>query len=591
MASNNTFRLAAIAAAISLLTACGGGGSDSPDDGGTPPPTSSPAPSPEPSPSPSPEPSPSPAPTPSPTPDPAPPSSGSGFVVSLPNDKAVVFQGATASVRIAVERQAGFDGAVSVRLVGLPTGVSAAAAIVPPGATSVDVTLAAEGAAPHSLPTAVSVEASATMADGAVQLSVRALTVTVRGVAGMVDTSFAGGAVLTRVGSSEDYAQAAAVQADGNVLVAGSTATNAGTQIAVVRYLRDGSLDTSFGTDGRAVVAVGARDDQAKAIAVHADGKIVVAGITNQGTAGYDFALVRLLPSGAVDSGFGTNGRVVTDFGGDSDRAFAVLVMPDGRIVAGGQTNEHSASSGVDFALARYMADGSLDTSFGAAGKVIAPILPSSTGDVVRGLALQTVNGTSRILAVGGDGDFTAARFTDNGALDGSFGVNGKVSGLFGVNIGSAYAVTTTPSGEALIAGHVGHDYAAVKLTLDGQLDPSFGPARDGRFRHAMSAANWDEATAIVRQADGKVILGGWVYTGNSTSGDFGTLRLNEDGTLDAGFGSGGTMQRAVADGTKTDLGRAIVLQPDERIPSVRAIVAGEAQDTNRDFALMRLWL
>jgi uncharacterized delta-60 repeat protein len=519
-----------------------------------------------------------------------PPAAEQAFTLSLANDKAIVFQGATASVRASVTRQGGFTDAVSVQITGLPAGVSASPALIAAGASSVDLTLAAAADAPHSLPTSAGVEGSA-LVNAATQRSTQALTVTVRGTAGMADTSFAGGSFLTRVGASEDYAQAVAVQADGKVLVAGSTASNAGTQIAVVRYGRDGAVDTSFGSDGRAIVAVGTRDDRAMAIAVQSDGKIVVAGLTQQGASGYDFALVRLQANGALDTGFGSNGRVVTDFGGDSDRAFALLVLPDSSLVAGGQTNERSASTGVDFALARYHPDGRLDAAFGNGGRVIAPILPGSTGDVIRGLALQTVNGKARILAVGGDGDFTAARFTANGTLDSGFGANGKVSGLFGVSIGSAYAITVLPSGEAVIAGHVGHDFAAVKLSVSGQLDPTFGPARDGRFRHAVAPNNWDEATAIVRQADGKFILGGWAYTGVGTSGDFAALRLNAEGTLDAGFGNAGTLQHAVATSGKTDLGRALVLQADERIPTVRALIAGEAQDSNRDFALLRLWL
>lgn len=571
-----TFHRSLVAAAITLVAACGGGGADSaPPDanaggGGAP----APQPQPQPQQQPQPQPQPQPA---------------GSFSLGLADDKAIVFQGGTAVVRAQVARNGGFTGAVNVTVAGLPAGVNASPAIVPAGATETSLTLVAAAAAPHSLPTAVTVEGSATI-DGATQRATHPLTVTVRGVAGMVDTSFAGGSHLTRVGSSEDYAHAVAVQADGKVLVAGSSASNQGTRIAVVRYLRDGTLDTSFGTDGKAVAAVGTREDVARAIAVQPDGRIVVAGLSYQGTADYDFTLVRFMPDGSPDASFGNQGRVLSDFGGDSDRAFALLLMPDGRIVAGGQTNVNRASTGVDFALARYLADGRLDPSFGSGGKVVAPILPGSTGDMVRGLALQTVGGSARLLAVGGDGDFTAARFTEAGLLDNSFGNGGKVAGLFGVSIGSAHAVTVLPSGESVIAGHVGHDYAAVRLTPAGQLDPSFGPARDGRFRHAMSASNWDEATAITRQSDGRLLLGGWVYTGVGTEGDFGVLRLNADGTLDTGFGQAGVMTHAAA-GSKTDMGRAIVLQPDERIPSVRAIVAGEAQDTNRDFALMRLWL
>jgi uncharacterized delta-60 repeat protein len=562
---NSRFKLALLCISLSLLSACGGGSSDTPNPPGGSGTPSSPA-------------------------APTPPAAQPAFTLSLDADKAVVFQGATAAVRASVTRQGGFTGAVSVQLTGLPPGVSASPAVIAEGASAVQLTLAANAEAPHSLPTAAGVEGSA-MINAATQRSAQALNVTVRGRAGMADTSFAGGSFLTRVGTSEDYAQAVAVQADGKVLVAGSTSTTAGIQIAVVRYLRDGGTDTSFGTDGRATVAVGTRDDKAMAIAVQPDGKIVVAGLSNQGaTSGYDFALVRLLANGAVDSGFGNSGRVVTDFGGDNDRAFALLLMPDGSIVAAGQTNR-TGVTGLDFALARYAADGRPDATFGAGGQVVTAALPGSTGDVIRGLALQTVNGQPYILAVGGEGDFTAARYTPTGALDSGFGTGGKLSGLFGVSIGSAYAVTVLPSGEAVLAGHVGHDFAAVKLSASGQLDPTFGPARDGRFRHSMASNNWDEATAVVRQADGKLILGGWAYTGVGTSGDFAALRLNADGTLDTGFGNGGTVQRAVADNGKTDLGRALVLQVDERIPTVRALLAGEAQDINRDFALLRLWL
>jgi uncharacterized delta-60 repeat protein len=520
---------------------------------------------------------------------PSAPQPAGSFSVSVSQDKAIVFQGGTAVVRAQVARSGGFDGAVTVELSGLPAGVSASPAVIPAGATETPLTLSASATAPHSLPTLGTVAGSASVA-GAPQRATTPVTVTVRGVAGMVDTSFAGGSHLTPVGSSEDYAHAVAVQADGKVLVAGSSASNQGTRIAVVRYLRDGTVDTAFGIGGKAIAAVGSREDVARAIAVQPDGRIVVAGLSHQGTADYDFALVRFTPDGTPDTTFGNQGRVLTDFGGDSDRAFALLLMPDGRIVAGGQTNVNRTSTGVDFALARYRADGQLDTSFGTGGKVVAPILPGSTGDVVRGLALQTVNGSTRLLAVGGEGDFTAARFTEAGALDAGFGQNGKVSGLFGVSIGSAYAVTVLPSGEAVLAGHAGHDFAAVRLTPDGQLDPRFGPANDGRFRHAVSAINWDEATALARQSDGALLLAGWVYSDTGTAGDFGVLRLTADGRLDASFGQAGVMTHAVA-GSKTDMARGLILQPDERIPAVRALVAGEAQGTNRDFALMRLWL
>ncbi|MFN0183685.1 MAG: delta-60 repeat domain-containing protein [Aquabacterium sp.] len=520
-----------------------------------------------------------------------PPAAAGRFQVLVATDKAVVVQGGTTTLRARVVRAADFDGPVMLELTGLPAGVRAAPVHVPAGVSETSLALTADAAAPHSLPTVGAVVGAMVGAGPAApQRSASALAVTVAGAPGTLDASFAGGAQLTPVGAGEDYAHAVAVQADGKVLVAGSSAGGGGTGLAVVRYLRDGRLDTAFGSNGRVVLMVGARQDVAQAIAVQADGRILLAGHSLQRQADHDFLLVRLLADGRPDPAFGQRGHVLTDFGGDSDRASAVLVLPDGRIVAGGQSNVNRATTGVDFALARYHPDGRLDPSFGAGGKVVAPILPGSTGDRVRALALQAVDGQQRLLAVGGEGDFTIARFNAAGALDAGFGQGGKVTGLFGVSIGAAAAVAVRPGGEVVVAGHAGHDFAAVQLLPDGRLDTRFGPTADGRFRQAVSAANWDEATALALQTDGALLLGGWAYAGTSTAGDVAVLRLSHDGRLDTAFGQAGVAIHAVA-GAKADFGRALALQPDDRIPAVRAIVAGEAQDRNRDFAVLRLWL
>jgi uncharacterized delta-60 repeat protein len=517
-----------------------------------------------------------------------PPPPAAAFTLTLDTDKVVLLQGGTASVHATVTRSPGFSDAVTIELAGLPQGVSAAPAVVSTGAGSVDIVLAAVATAPHSLPTTGSAQGQ-----GGGQSASKPLTVTVRGLAGEVDTSFAGGSIVTPVDIGEDYVNAVAVQSDGKVLVAGASSTIKGTKVSLLRYGRDGGLDTSFGNGGKVLTALGARgNDSASAIAVQADGKIVVAGSSDQGgTAGLDFALLRYNADGSLDATFGNGGIVLTDLGSATDRAWAVLLMADGKIVLGGETNTGTTAGGVDFALARYRADGSLDAAFGNGGRVVTSLKSATGTDSVRALAVQTVNGNTRILAAGGEGDFIAARYTDAGTLDASFGVNGKVVGLFNATIGSARAMAVLPSGEAVLAGHIGHNFAAVQLTTDGQLDSRFGAAHDGRFTQAVSAANWDEATALVRQADGKLILGGWVYAGNSTAGDFATLRLNADGSVDAGYGTAGVTIKPMAAASKNDLAHAAVLQPDERIPSVRAIVAGEANGSNHDVALTRLWL
>lgn len=503
------------------------------------------------------------------------------FTLSLSADKALVLQGTSASVTVNLVRQAGFDGEVQVSLAGLPAGVTAGSATIAAGATSATLTLQAAAGAPHSLPTDVRVTGIA----GARSAS-QGLMLTVRGPAGSVDTSFAaGGRALTAVGAGEDYANVAAVQADGRLIVAGSSAAGSGTQISIVRYGRDGTLDTSFGNAGRVMPAMGAQgNDQALAIALQPDGKILVAGRSDG-----DFVLLRLNADGSADTGFGSAGRVRIDFAGGTDVARALLVMPDGKIVIGGEASAAGSTTGIDFALARCNPDGSLDAGFGIAGKLTTAMKTGSGTDAVHALALQTVGGAPRILAVGGEGDFMAARYTDSGALDAGFGSGGRIVGLFNANIGSANAVALMPDGRAVLAGHIGHQTALVRLNLDGSLDASFGAG--GRLAQVSATLSWNEATAVVRQADGKLVVGGWMYTGNSSSGDFAVMRLLDSGVPDAGFGAQGLVIAPMAAGTLNDQAHALVLQPDERLPAVRAIQAGEANGANHDFVVTRFWL
>lgn len=502
--------------------------------------------------------------------------------LALGSDKAVVMQGGSSSTAITLTRAEGFSAGAEVQLSGLPAGVSARPLVLGPGASVATLVLDAESTAPHSLPTTATVTLHA--ADAVVT---RTISVTVRGAAGSVDTSFSGGVIVTPVGTSEDYANAVAVQADGKVLIAGSTATNQGTRFAIVRHLRDGGLDPAFGEGGKVVLPVGTRNDVVLAMAVQPDGRIVLAGGSDQGSRGADFALVRLLPDGRPDPGFGSGGIVVHDFSGGTDRARALALMADGRIVVGGESHS-GVAGGLDFALLRLHPNGALDTSFGDGGQVVTAVKSGGASELIRGLALPVVDGEQRILAVGGEGDFIAVRYRADGTLDGGFGAGGKVVGLFKASIGSARAVTLLPTGEAVLVGHIGHRFAAARLTVSGQLDTGFGVG--GRFEKNL-VNNWNEATAVVQQADGKLVLGGWAYAGVGTSGDFAAIRLTAGGQLDTGFGVDGVLIRSAAVGSRSDLADAIVLQADDRVPTVRAILGGEASVSNFDFALMRLWL
>jgi len=549
-------RHALAAAAIAALLAACGGGSDSsdpetPPDGGTPPPAA-------------------------------------GFTITLDIDRTPVLQGDHAMVQVHVQRDAGFSEAVQIRLIDAPDGVSAPTLTVAAGQTDATLRLDALATAPHSLPTGAKVQGSA-----AGQSVSKPLTVTVRGLPGALDTSFASqGLAVDAVATGEDIANAVAVQADGRIVMAGSSSDNLGTHISLMRRLRDGSVDTGFGSGGHVLVPLdGTTDEQATALAIQPDGKILVAGSSARAATGRDFVLRRYLASGQPDTAFGQNGRVLVDFGGTDDQAWSLLVMPDGRIVLGGDSNRGPATSGRDFALARLKADGSLDAGFGDGGRVITAIRANSATDIVRALALQPVGDQTYLVAVGGEGDFVAARYRADGGLDAGFGNGGRIEGLFGDIIGSARSVLVLADGGLVLGGQIGHRFAAAQLHADGSLDTAFGPQHDGLFVQALNPVNWSEATALVRQADGALLLGGWVYAGNSSAGDFAALRLLPAGVVDTAFGQDGVSILAVAPGTKSDLGQALVLQADERVSTVRALLAGQANDANNDFALLRLWL
>ncbi len=156
------------------------------------------------------------------------------------------------------------------------------------------------------------------------------------------------------------------VQPDGKIIVVGFADHGTQQVFAVARYLPNGTLDSTFSNDGRQTTAFGAGDHRAYAVALQPDGKIVVAGdaiVNNE----IDFAVARYKPDGALDNTFSVDGKMTTNVGSFFDRAYAVAIQPDGKILLGG-TLTQSASS--DFALVRYQPNGTLDGSFGTSSDI-----------------------------------------------------------------------------------------------------------------------------------------------------------------------------------------------------------------------------
>jgi uncharacterized delta-60 repeat protein len=198
---------------------------------------------------------------------------------------------------------------------------------------------------------------------------------------GTLDTTFGTGGKKTTAFGVPSVAQgnAVTIQRDGKIVVGGLTIVNNIANFALARYNTNGTLDTTFGTGGKAVTDFGA-DDRAFSIALQADGKIVAAGMT-----GANFALARYNTNGTLDGTFGTGGKVTTDLAGLNDIALGVAVRSDAKIVAVGRA---FVSGRPAFAVARYNSNGTLDPGFGNGGKATTSFVGSS-GDQAFSVAIQ----------------------------------------------------------------------------------------------------------------------------------------------------------------------------------------------------------
>lgn len=390
---------------------------------------------------------------------------------------------------------------------------------------------------------------------------------------GTLDTSFGlGGKVITEnIGTAAEVA----IQSDGKIVLAGTN----GYSFVLARYNTNGSLDMSFDNDGIVVTLITFRD-AATALAIQNDGKIVAAGHTGVEYPESDFALVRYNANGSLDDSFG-NGGIVTTTVGNISVATSLALQSDGKIVAAGYSwltwNDY------DFALARYNADGSLDTTFSDDGKVITPI--SGGLDYINSVALQ---GDGKIVVAGngygdgGDSDFVLARYNTDGSLDSSFDGDGKVLTDFDNYDDSARGVVIQGDGKIVAAGFKSgtsyYDFALARYNLDGTLDISFDG--DGKVTTPITMIDYDAAYAIALQADGKIIAAGYKVVVSDT--DFALTRYNTNGSLDTSFGGDGIVLTNI--GNRNDVANSVALQADGKI-----IVAGMSSTRlTGEFALVR---
>ena len=441
------------------------------------------------------------------------------------------------------------------------------------------------GVSPNPLRRRLRTAAAALVALVTLLLTLTPLT-TPAGAADSLDPTFGmNGLVTTDFGATET-AEAAAVQTDGKIVVAGIAAEGVGASlvgdISVQRYGADGALDAAFGGGGRVLLDFGGTADSPSGVLVRPDGKIVVVGGATQfGDSPSDtvthFVLARLNPDGSPDNTFGAGGKIKTGF----DTPFpayttSAAIQPDGRFVVAGlvRTTADPQLFGADFFAARFNADGTPDATFGTQGRASVDI---SEYDVAMGVALQAdgkvvlagMSGAS-LSSIGATLSFALARLKADGTPDPTFDGDGRLRTTFH---GYDYAndVAIQADGKILAAGSAGSsginfveaDFALARYDASGALDPTFGVG--GRVTLDF-ASSFDVAVGVAAAPNGRILAGGYSFARGFRQGpSFAAARLNADGSPDNTFGAGGRTTTNFPDAFRSDA-RGAAAQPDGKL-------------------------
>lgn len=423
----------------------------------------------------------------------------------------------------------------------------------------------------HSLPTRLRALAASILSIGTTLAAPGDLDTTFN-ITGRVTTDIGG----TLYGGGYDAAGAVAVQRDGKIVVAGYSNDNGGLIITLTRYLPNGTFDTNF--NGTGIVKTDFSPyNFGYGIALQSDGKILVAG-----TVFNEFGLTRYNTDGSADTSFNGTGMVITtDFvngtsGGNS--AYSVAMQSDGKIVAAGQYSDRYNNHG--FAVARYQTNGTLDTSFNGTGKANSGL--ALLEELGRSVAIQS-DGKIVVAGYGWDGipghsyDVIVRRYTTAGVRDSTFNGGLVATNLLGDDRGLSVALQS--DGKILVGGETqgagNKMFALLRYKTDGTLDTAFNGT--GAVITPAGTGNASGQSVAV-QRDGRILLAGYSIVGGSN--DFSLVRYTTNGSLDTSFGSGG---KVATNFGGDDVASGMAIQDDGKI-----LLAGTSYVSNGDFAIAR---
>ena len=384
--------------------------------------------------------------------------------------------------------------------------------------------------------------------------------------AGELDQSFGRGGKITTAcpGRASAQANAVAIQSDGRIVAVGSGFGKRGA-FAVARYRKQGALDPTFGGDGRVVTPFDS--GEGFGVAIQDDGRIVVAGRMADARGKSRFALARYRRDGTLDPTFGGDGRVTTHFPGGEAWASSVAIQANGMIVAAGRYIPSNLVDSQSFAIARYRPDGTLDHLFDGDGMRTLDF-PAWSQSVASAVAIQ---GDDKIVVAGWtgsggdfDGRFALARLIPRGVLDRSFGHDGRVTTDVRRHVTDmARALAILPNGRILLAGFSGVTssvFALARYRPDGTLDPAWGG--DGTVTTRIRSNVPAGIIGVAMQTDGGVVA-----VGDLNDEEFVLARYRPSGSLDDTFGRNGTVITNFGEGV--EYGTGVAIQPNGRIVAV----------------------
>ncbi len=395
---------------------------------------------------------------------------------------------------------------------------------------------------------------------------------------GVLDQTFGVGGKVIIPADSTASTKAVVIQSDGKIISGTSTTINSIPYLKLIRYNTDGTFDTSFGINGQINARPGSSCSLGD-IALQSDGKIIVGGnvfdTTTNNRGG--FLLIRYLPNGKLDSTFGNNGMVKTYPQSTNFLSLTcIMIKPDGKIVAGGSISSNVFTE-YPF-INQYLPNGQPDNSFNSSAFYIS--LPygnaKSVSDMVAtGDGKIIVSVEAQMVPANNSSDFLIAKLLANGSQDSSFGKNGINYTDFNNSGDMSYGITMLPDSSLVLSGSYMqsgfYHFALVKYTPNGKVDSTFG--NNGRVTTRFSGKS-AAGNKVITDPSGKLIVCGYAYSGlwSDNAYDFALAVYKSNGSLDSTFGRNGVLTTDFA--SSKDNANALAVQADGKI-----VLAGDSYD------------